>query len=56
MISVRLPPNLVERVDYVAKSMGIVDRTAAVLEAIESWLPAREQRLREAGLMPPKRK
>ena len=56
MLSARLPASLVERMDFVVKNMGVVDRTAAILEAIESWLQAREQRLREAGLTLPKRK
>ena len=56
MVSIRLPPSTVERVDFVTVNMGITDRTAAILEAIELWLPAREQRLRESGLAPPKAK
>ncbi len=56
MLSARLPAVVVERMDFVVKNMGIVDRTAAIREAIESWLLPREQRLRESGLKPPKGK
>jgi metal-responsive CopG/Arc/MetJ family transcriptional regulator len=56
MISVRLPVSLVERVDFVSKNIGSTSRSAAILDALEAWLDAKEKPLRELGLMGPKRK
>jgi predicted DNA-binding protein len=54
MISGRLPAALVERLDYVTRNIDsetIKNRSAALREALESWLPGREDRLRELGVM-----
>jgi Arc/MetJ-type ribon-helix-helix transcriptional regulator len=54
MISGRLPAALVERVDYVTRNIDsdtIKNRSAALREALEAWLPGREDRLRELGVM-----
>jgi predicted transcriptional regulator len=55
-VTVRLPTNLVERLDFVARNMdgdGVTTRSGAILEAVSSWLPGAERRLRELGLTPP---
>jgi len=54
MISGRLPKALVERVDYVTRNIDsdtIKNRSAALREALEAWLPGREDRLRELGVL-----
>lgn len=54
MISVRLPPALVARVDFVARNTDsgpVENRSSAVRAAIESWLPAQEDRLEKAGVI-----
>jgi predicted DNA-binding protein len=54
MISGRLPAALVERLDYVTRNIDsetIKNRSAALREALESWLPGREDRLRELGVL-----
>jgi predicted transcriptional regulator len=58
-VTVRLPVDLVERLDFVARNTDadeITSRSAAILEAVEWWLPGAEQRLREVGLEPPKKR
>lgn len=54
MISGRLPTALVERLDYVTRNIDsetIKNRSAAIREALEAWLPGREDRLRELGVL-----
>jgi predicted DNA-binding protein len=54
MISGRLPAALVERVDYVTRNIDsdtIKNRSAALREALEAWLPGCEDRLRALGIM-----
>lgn len=56
MVSGRLPAALVERVDYVTRNIdseAIKNRSAAIREALEAWLPACENRLRELGVLAP---
>ena len=56
MISGRLPAALVERLDYVTRNIDsetIKNRSAALREALEAWLPGREDRLRELGVLAP---
>ena len=54
MISSRLPVALVERLDYVTRNIDsetVKNRSAALREALEAWLPGREDRLRELGVL-----
>ncbi len=54
MISGRLPAALVDRVDYVTRNIDsetIKNRSAALREALEAWLPGCEDRLRELGIL-----
>jgi predicted DNA-binding protein len=54
MISGRLPKGLVERLDYVTRNIDsetVKNRSAALREALEAWLPGREDRLRELGIL-----
>ena len=54
MISSRLPVALVDRLDYVTRNIDsetIKNRSAALREALEAWLPGREDRLRELGVL-----
>jgi predicted DNA-binding protein len=54
MISGRLPTALVERLDYVTRNIDsetVKNRSAAIREALEAWLPGCEDRLRELGVM-----
>jgi predicted DNA-binding protein len=54
MISGRLPTALVERLDYVTRNIDsdtVKNRSAALREALEAWLPGREDRLRELGIL-----
>lgn len=54
MISGRLPKALVERLDYVTRNIDsetVKNRSAALREALEAWLPGREDRLRELGIL-----
>ncbi len=56
MISGRLPVALVDRVDYVTRNIDsetIKNRSAALREALEAWLPGCEDRLRELGVLAP---
>lgn len=58
MISGRLPAALVDRVDYVTRNIDsetIKNRSAALREALEAWLPGCEDRLRELGVLAPTR-
>jgi predicted DNA-binding protein len=54
MISGRLPVALVERLDYVTRNIDsgtVKNRSAALREALEAWLPGCEDRLRELGVL-----
>jgi predicted DNA-binding protein len=54
MVSGRLPAALVDRVDYVTRNIDsetIKNRSAALREALEAWLPGCEDRLRELGIL-----
>jgi metal-responsive CopG/Arc/MetJ family transcriptional regulator len=56
LVSVRLPAALVERIDFVTRNIdgpAPANRSEAILQAVEAWLPAREKRLRELGLTVP---
>jgi len=58
MISGRLPAALVERLDYVTRNIDsetVKNRSAALREALEAWLPGREDRLRELGVLSAKK-
>lgn len=55
MITVRLPNSTVRRVDFVARntdSKGIVNRSTAIRDALDKWLPEQEKRLAELGILP----
>lgn len=57
MVSFRLPAALVARVDFVARNIdseAVKDRSKALQAAVEGWLPAQEERLRELGILPKK--
>lgn len=57
MISARVPAATVERLDYIARNTdnpAVKNRSTAVLQAIETWLTAQEDRLRELGVLPKK--
>ncbi len=57
MISARVPPTVVTRVDYVVRNTdneAVKNRSTAVLAALETWLTAQEERLRELGVLPRK--
>lgn len=58
MISVRLPMALATRLDYAVRNtdaeMGVKNRSTAVCDAIEGWLPGQERRLQELGIIPKK--
>ena len=57
MISARLSAATVERLDFVARNTentAVKNRSTAVLQAIETWLTAQEDRLRELGVLPKK--
>jgi len=49
MISARVPTPLVERVDYVTRNTegGATDRSTAVREALQQWLPEQEREIGE---------
>lgn len=54
MISARVPAAVVSRVDFVVRNIDndtVNNRSAAVLAALEAWLPAQEQRLEELGIL-----
>jgi predicted DNA-binding protein len=57
MISARVPAATVERLDFVARNTentAVKNRSTAMLQAIETWLTAQEDRLRELGVLPKK--
>lgn len=54
MISGRLPPAVVSRVDFIVRNIdndAVRNRSAALLAALEAWLPGQEDRLRELGIL-----
>lgn len=54
MISARVPAAAVSRVDFVVRNIDsetVKNRSAAVLAALEAWLPGQEDRLRELGIL-----
>lgn len=54
MISARLPAALVDRLDYVTRNIdteSVTNRSTALREALERWLPGCEDRLRELGVL-----
>lgn len=54
MVSARLPKELVERTDYVARNIEghtVKNRSTALRAALEAWLPGCEDRLRELGVL-----
>lgn len=55
MISVRLPVDLIKRLDFIVRNdeQDTATRSSEVQAAIESWLDSRERRMRELGLEPP---
>lgn len=59
MVSGRLTKELVERMDYVVRNIDsntIVNRSAALRDALEAWLVVKEDRLRELGVLGGKKK
>ena len=56
MISVRLPKELVARVDFVARNAPgpVKNRSTAVLAALKEWLSGQEKGLADLGLLPKK--
>lgn len=56
MVSARLPRLLVERVDFVTRNTDgdITNRSKALRAALETWLPAQEERLMQLGILPKK--
>lgn len=57
MISARLPVVLVDRLDYVTRNIdseAVKNRSTALREALEAWLPGCENRLRDLGVLPKK--
>jgi len=57
MISARVPATLVTRLDFVARNTehaAVKNRSTAVYAALETWLTAQEDRLRELGVLPKK--
>lgn len=57
MISARVPAAMVTRLDFVARNTEVAavkNRSTAVFAALEAWLTAQEDRLRELGVLPKK--
>lgn len=57
MVSVRLPAQLVARVDFVVRNSEpdvVKNRTSAVHAALLGWLPGEETRLEVLGIIPKK--
>jgi hypothetical protein len=57
MVSARVPAVVVTRVDFIVRntdSETVKNRSAALLAALEAWLPGQEDRLRELGVLPKK--
>lgn len=58
IVTVRLPLELLARIDFVTRnidSMILVNRSAAIRDALQKWLPVQEQRLIELGIITPKK-
>lgn len=54
MVSARVPSTLLSRVDFVVRNIDgevVKSRSAALLAALEAWLPAQERRLEELGII-----
>jgi len=50
----RVPPGLAARVDFVVRNIdseAVKNRSAAIVAALEAWLPGQETRLRELGIL-----
>lgn len=52
-VDARLPPSLVARVDYITRNNdgAISTRSAALVAALEAWLPIQEERLVQLGVI-----
>lgn len=56
-IIARVSPAVVARVDFVVRNIdgdAVKSRSAALLAALEAWLPGQEHRLEELGVIPKK--
>lgn len=54
MVSARVPAAVVARVDFVVRNIdseAVNNRSAALLAALEAWLPGQERRLEELGII-----
>lgn len=54
MVSARVPKAVVTRLDYVTRNIDsetVRNRSAAMLAALEAWLPGQEKRLEELGII-----
>jgi Arc/MetJ-type ribon-helix-helix transcriptional regulator len=52
MVSARLPPSMVNRVDYVVRNAeDCRNRSEAVYEALELWLVQEEMKLEARGIL-----
>lgn len=57
MVSARVPLAVISRVDFVVRNIDsdtVKNRSAALLAALEAWLPGQEKRLEELGIIPKK--
>lgn len=48
---------VISRVDFIVRNIDsevVKNRSAALLAALEAWLPGQEDRLRELGILPKK--
>lgn len=52
-LNARVPAALVARMDFVIRNTDTIaeSRSAALLAALEAWLPVQEDRLRELGVL-----
>lgn len=53
MVTVRLPPDVLDRVDFIARNTDketIAHRSDAIRVAIEEWLPKEEKHLMGLGI------
>lgn len=56
-IDARMPAGIVARLDFVTRNIDsdtVKNRSAALLAAVEAWLPGQERRLEELGVIPKK--
>lgn len=54
MVSARVPAAVISRVDFVVRNIdsdAVRNRSAALLAALEAWLPGQERRLEELGIL-----